>query len=270
MAHLSEQAIRILSERYLRYTGECQETPGDMFWRVARAIGRDGEEAREFFDAMNALDFLPNSPTLMNAGTPGGQLSACFPAGTMIETRSVPTPIESIVVGDYVLTERGIYEEVVHTMQRDGRLWRVKIDRLPEMFVTGEHPFMTERGWVAVKDLIPKTDFVRVGRLPIVVADQSVGCMHLAEHKANHDRRAHRVPDKVDIDCDMAWLIGVYLANGCCAETGDFRVTFNLKDADHAKRVVEIVRDRLHIPARIERSKQPEGFPATPGRGLSN
>jgi ribonucleoside-diphosphate reductase alpha chain len=62
------------------------ETPRQMFRRVAGAIGTAEEEI--FFKMMDDLLFLPNSPTLMNAGIPGGQLSACFvlPVGDSIES----------------------------------------------------------------------------------------------------------------------------------------------------------------------------------------
>ena len=65
----------ILSAHYLR-TGE--KTFNDICRRVARAVGGDEEEAMLFYDLMVSLHFLPNSPTLMNAGTELGQLSACF------------------------------------------------------------------------------------------------------------------------------------------------------------------------------------------------
>ena len=85
---LSLNSLRVLKERYLRRhpdTGEI-ETPADMFHRVAKAVSQadalydqDPRESEEkFFHVMAALEFLPNSPALMNAGTELGQLSACF------------------------------------------------------------------------------------------------------------------------------------------------------------------------------------------------
>lgn len=85
---LSSTAEAVLRKRYLlkNEKGEPIETPEQMLWRVANAIAlaeeRYGNDknfwARKFFEIMWNQEFLPNSPTLMNAGTPLGQLSACF------------------------------------------------------------------------------------------------------------------------------------------------------------------------------------------------
>jgi len=100
VGHWSEPALRVLRERYLsREGGEVTETPEEMCWRVARAIaaaevrfGRSpaaaAEVAAAFYDMMVDGYFLPNSPTLMNAGK-GNQLqySACYvlPVGDSME-----------------------------------------------------------------------------------------------------------------------------------------------------------------------------------------
>ena len=92
---LSINAVKVLRRRYLRKNaeGEIIETPGEMFARVAKAVAApDADYAspekaeEEFLQMMTALEFLPNSPTLMNAGTSLGQLAACFviPVGDSI------------------------------------------------------------------------------------------------------------------------------------------------------------------------------------------
>ena len=88
MISLSRTALKVLEERYLLRGegGEVVETPEEMFRRVARAVasadeayGDDPLVAEDaFYTTMSNLEFLPNSPTLMNAGTPINQLSACF------------------------------------------------------------------------------------------------------------------------------------------------------------------------------------------------
>lgn len=87
---LSKNAVTVLERRYLRKDadGRVMETAADMFRRVAAAIARADEKfkkdadistlADRFYNAMAGFEFLPNSPTLMNAGRELGQLSACF------------------------------------------------------------------------------------------------------------------------------------------------------------------------------------------------
>ncbi|MDO9098249.1 MAG: adenosylcobalamin-dependent ribonucleoside-diphosphate reductase [Candidatus Methanoperedens sp.] len=77
---LSVNAVRVLERRYLLKDdiGNVIETPAGLFRRIAKAIALDPESEEEFFNMLTALEFLPNTPTLMNAGTDLGQLSACF------------------------------------------------------------------------------------------------------------------------------------------------------------------------------------------------
>ncbi|HEB75148.1 MAG TPA: hypothetical protein ENJ04_02210, partial [Nitrospirae bacterium] len=88
MLELTENALRVLRARYLLKNdrGEVVESPEEMFRRVASHVARAeelyGEDAaaweERFFSLMTGLRFLPNSPTLMNAGKELGQLAACF------------------------------------------------------------------------------------------------------------------------------------------------------------------------------------------------
>jgi len=101
-SRLSDNSLRVLEARYLKKdeSGECIETPADLFRRVAGAVadaellydsdaGRRSEWEDRFFELMTTQRFMPNSPTLMNAGRRMGMLSACF-------VLPVPDSIEGI------------------------------------------------------------------------------------------------------------------------------------------------------------------------------
>jgi ribonucleoside-diphosphate reductase alpha chain len=88
---LSSNARTVLAKRYLvkDATGQPTESPEDLFWRVATVVAEADARygatesgvqaaAEEFYYLMTQRRFVPNSPTLMNAGRPLGQLSACF------------------------------------------------------------------------------------------------------------------------------------------------------------------------------------------------
>lgn len=87
---LSINAVKVLERRYLLRDedGNIIETPKELFGRVARAVASVENKfdpaadvkalEREFFRLMSSTEFMPNTPTLMNAGAPIGQLSACF------------------------------------------------------------------------------------------------------------------------------------------------------------------------------------------------
>lgn len=88
--NLTENAIKVLEKRYLSKdeNGALLEDPNGMFMRVAKTVALADKDfvsskelkeiEQEFYEMMLNLEFLPNSPTLMNAGRPLGQLSACF------------------------------------------------------------------------------------------------------------------------------------------------------------------------------------------------
>ena len=88
---LSPNAVTVLEKRYLikDESGQPAERPEDLFWRVATTVAAPdaryggsqravSDLARAFYELMAKREFMPNSPTLMNAGRPLGQLSACF------------------------------------------------------------------------------------------------------------------------------------------------------------------------------------------------
>src|SRR5207244_7260331 len=126
----SEDASRVLAKRYLKKNdkGRVIETPKELFarvaWNLAQAERNYGateaqveETARRFFRIISNLEFLPNSPTLMNAGLDLQQLSACFvlpvedSLSGIFQTLKESALIHQCLAGDtLIMTDRGLVD----------------------------------------------------------------------------------------------------------------------------------------------------------------
>ena len=148
---LSVNALKVLEERYLLkdQIGKIIETPTGMFFRVSREIANNKKEQEDFFNAMKNSEFLPNSPTLMNAGTTLGQLSACFVLPIEDSLQSIFKTLDDMAIiqqsgggtgfsfsrirpkGDIVKSTKGIasgpvsfmkiYDETTETIKQGGK-----------------------------------------------------------------------------------------------------------------------------------------------------
>jgi ribonucleoside-diphosphate reductase alpha chain len=143
---LSEHALAVLEKRFLLRDerGQLSEDPSGLFRRVARAIAAVDDDACDFqreeseeifFDLMTSLKFLPNSPTLMNAGTPRGQLAGCFVLPVQDSMESIYGTLRDVALiqmsgggtgfsfsslrpkGDYIRSTRGVSSGPVSFMR---------------------------------------------------------------------------------------------------------------------------------------------------------
>ncbi len=194
---LTDNARTVLQKRYIRKNedGSLAETEEEMFWRVAyhvaladKELGKSDESvnhwARKYYDLLTELRFFPNSPTFTGAGTPLGQLAACFTADMRVTTEQGMKRIADLQIGDRVLTHEGRYRPVTELFQRaySGELLRIKTKQLgTTMEVTPEHPILTPQGWVKAGQL-KVGDKVVVAQEVLVMAYAGV-----AELEATHD-----------------------------------------------------------------------------------
>jgi ribonucleotide reductase alpha subunit len=173
---ISENCLKVLEKRYLMKNkdGKVIETPEEMFKRVSSYIakadklyGATSLEIKEienkFYDILSNFEFMPNSPTLMNAGRDLGQLSACFTPDQIVITKSGPKQISEIKNGEWVLTHKNRFRKVTKTfVRKSNEIYILNIYKLPTetLKVTGEHPILAVRkgsnnnpAWIQIKDL---------------------------------------------------------------------------------------------------------------------
>lgn len=282
---LNLQAVEILEKRYLR-NGQTAE---ERFREIAKAIASAEEKdsiarvvEEDAYELMTSLKFLPNSPTLANAGRNTGTLSACISGETLVYTKAGLKPMRDIVVGDYVLTHKARFRKVNRIWSNGereiikyahGRTTRKKFN----LGITSEHPVLSSDGnWVKATNLtspqIP-TLWEYSGNFPTVfnmslfddglskdfdIIDGRVIILNshpkTIKRSGLYDGRATRCFDKVENDPHMAWLLGAYAANGNLDAKSGIRFTLNSKNVLDIERIELLLRIKFGLDVTVEQS----------------
>ncbi|MGH7392739.1 MAG: ribonucleotide reductase N-terminal alpha domain-containing protein, partial [Candidatus Rokuibacteriota bacterium] len=298
----TEPALRVLRERYLtRKDGQVTETPEEMCWRVAQSIaagearyGRSPAAVREiaeaFYEMMVDSYFLPNSPTLMNAGKGNGlQYSACYvlPVGDSMEEifDSVKaaaiihkclvgdtfvmsnglTRLRDLAPGSTVMTDEGPFYVSEHHDNGDQPVFDVRTDRGYTVRGTAKHRFLVvaEDGfyqWRRIGDLKDGDWLVMqpgrwlggVTKLPeFSLVRNSRG------NATSFVAREHRLPGEVTPE--LAELIGLYIGDGANHRDG-IRITVGAESRDVIDRIDDLSRALFDKPITVCRIRKGNAF----------
>src|SRR5258706_1270777 len=281
---LTDNARKLMVRRSVRGgdDGTPAESVEEMFWCVAYHVAKAEagwdedaiQRAREFYVLLTTKKFFPNSPTFTGAGTPLGQLAACFTAEMRVTTEQGVKRILDLQIGDRVLTHEGHYRPVTHLFQRayDGELLRIKVKLIgTTLAVTPEHPILTSRGWVKAGELQVR-DKVAVGfpkgigappsfdlaetvyadslELPLIEAAVRVRRPSLYQ---NSGKQAEWVNRSMTLAPDLARLCGYYVSEGSIGPDEKYvRFTFSKDETAYHQDVIDLV--ETIFGARVNRS----------------
>ncbi|MFH1478334.1 MAG: LAGLIDADG family homing endonuclease [Candidatus Omnitrophota bacterium] len=257
--NISENCLTVLKRRYLKKDkdGVVIETPEEMFKRVAFHIakadelyGAAVEEIKEvennFYDAMSNFEFMPNSPTLMNAGKELGQLSACFvlPVGdsmdsifdaikntamihkcltadTLVKTKSGIKRLNEIKKNTKIQTKEGY--SLVKGLYNNGKqiVFEVTTNRGYAIKGTGEHKLLVvaENGeyvWREIGDL-KAGDWVAMKLCDKLDGGKNKlpSFRYRSKPVVNSGQfKAHGINILETLTCELAELIGLYVGDG--------------------------------------------------------
>ncbi len=238
------------------------------------------EVKRKFYDLISSWEFLPNSPTLMNAGRKLQQLSACFTEDQSITTKDGLKSINEINIGDYVLTASGKYKKVTAVMSRFTNSYRkINVWKLPKdtMKVTDEHPILVlneveKPEWKMVKDLkvneyvalsypketkdIKKINLINYLDKNYVVKNSKVYKKNSnPKRSGNLSKQTKPIKNEIVLDSALLRLFGYYISEGDC-DNDMVRFTFNSKEDIYINDVLNIFKKKFGIQTKVEYSKR--------------
>ena len=239
---MNEESYFTLSKGYLL----PNETPKQMYKRVSSAAakyykGSSENWAKKFFDAIWNNWLCLASPVASNMGTDRGLPISCLTGDTWINTMSGGKQIRDLNVGDMVLTHMGRFRKVIAKKSRVSTddLYEIKVGtRLTKTKITGNHPVLTNLGWVRVDELDPRKHFIATNHLFCVPEEEYTidmsnyinyptkeinGKLYKAienngpkhKQKANGIVEHYTAPNRfVKVDNDVAWALGLWCAEG--------------------------------------------------------
>ncbi|MDI6655274.1 MAG: vitamin B12-dependent ribonucleotide reductase, partial [Candidatus Hydrothermarchaeota archaeon] len=238
---LGVNAARVLERRYLlkNEKGEIIETPAQMFRRVALAVAnvdllynKKAKTEEEFYSIMANLEFLPNSPTLMNAGAELGQLAACFVLPVEDSMKSIFEALKSMALihqsgggtgfsfsklrpkGDIVKSTKGvasgpvsfmrIFDVATEVIKQGGRRRGANMGILRV-----DHPDITE--FITAKE---KEGFLANFNVSVGITDEFMRAVgknedwDLINPRTGKAEKRFRAKDIFDLIVTMAWRTG--------------------------------------------------------------
>lgn len=242
-AWLNEESITYLQRGYL-LPGVTAVERIDQIANYAESILKEEGFAEKFKHHMARGHFSLSSPVWSNFGLDRGLSIACVVGDTWINTEDGGKQARDIKVGDKVLTHKNRFQKITKIMPTKDRgdIYKLKVlSRMTNLYITGNHPVLTNLGWVKVEDLNPRIHLIAVnGALEYEAKDHAIDVNNGSSF------------EKIKVDEDIAWLMGVWFAEGRFSrdvqgELNGIRVTFDYGKEEDAKRWSNILKEKFGI-----------------------
>lgn len=297
---MNQEAIDTLSRGYFL----PGETPRTMWERVTKAAAKTlnyAEIETDLFEMFWKGFVGGSTPVLSNMGSNRGLPISCLETGTRIHTPDGYKEIQDLVPGDLVLTHLGNWKRVVNVWSRQttGDLYYLSVSNRWSygLNITGNHPVLTNQGWVKVEDLDPNTHQICVEPITDVFRKRSkrkTFDFKIGSQRYNAGRsqlvnsggfKVKEVPN-VYLNNEVAWWLGLWFAEGHTSDNGTIGISMGWDEEHHLDEWLRIAekyfglkgtkniylnpRGHQHAQARIHNKYLSQFFDKEFGKGCKN
>ena len=255
---LNDESRLFLSRGYINETPE--QRIKDIANKAEEYLKIDGF-AVKFEDYMARGFYSLSTPVWINFGKEKGLPISCLAGDSWINTyEEGGKQIKDIEIGDLVLTHKGRYRKVTDKQVRmsDNDIFELKVQtRLTPIKITGNHPVLTNLGWVRVDELDDKKHYIATNYfIEHIEKNHKINFKTPAQHE-NGMYIANSILD-IEVDEDFAWALGLWFAEGSLSTnkgkpTG-IRITMNVNEEDKVARFLKIIKDKTGLNGSIAKS----------------
>lgn len=283
---MNDEGYRTLQGGYLL----PGETPRGMYQRLAKACASyytDSAywEAR-FLDVMWKGWLCPASPVLSNMGADRGLPISCISGEAWLNTRLGGVQMQDVKVGDELLTHKGRFRKVLAKTSRisNGDLFQLRVGtRLTPIHITGNHPVLTNLGWVRADALDPKIHYIATNsHIETVECPMTLNMRKYVKYtvqevdglliKESENKRACKRPKNglvsyyakvradVEVDVDLSWALGLWCAEGSItrnpkANPNGARITMGFHEGSTLEKWLDIVKQKFNVHGKVSFSE---------------
>ena len=191
-----------------------------------------------------------SSPVWANFGKERGLPVSCLTGDSWLNTQHEGgTKIKNIKIGDEVLTHKGRYRKVtdIQTRESDGDLYELKVQtRKTPIKITGNHPVLTNLGWVRVDELDPKIHYIATNEKLKYKEKPHTLRFVKSEIATNNRFQLKDLPESLEVDEDLSWALGLWFAEGSVTKRS-IRITMGVPFKDTIEKWLSIMTSKFGI-----------------------
>lgn len=253
--------LETLKERYM--VGE-EKSPQEAFARACAAFADDANHAQRLYDYVSNFWFMFATPVLANGGTTRGLPISCLTGDSYVNTYSGAKKMIDIVVGDKVLTHKGRWREVLAKTSRmsSGDLYELRVSsRLTPTKITGNHPVLTNMGWIRVDQLDAEKHLIAVNRSVEYKEQSYVFETNQEDIEENTKFKRNKLKPNVEVTEDLAWALGLWFAEGSHLKIkkdtySSLRITLDVAEEELAIKWLKIMKESFGVEGKIYKNER--------------
>lgn len=254
---VNDVSRNFFKEGYVPKGKSYKEHLYDVCKKAEKILGKENENfADRYYENISKGWYLLPTPNWTSFLTEKESGISCVTGETWINTKCGGKQAKDIKLGDYVLTHKNRYRKIVDVMPTKDKndIWKLKVGtRMTNLYITGNHPVLTNLGWVRVDELDVDKHLIAVnGQIEFDAKEHQIDMSEFTNYKYNiidnnivfeyskeylSTTNVSNIKHLIDVNEEVAWALGLWFAEGSVGKSkkgfNGITITLNAYDEYH-------------------------------------